>query len=563
MCETSFVWIAQVVRAILRTMRAVRPDGAAASESADTVRPAQVPWTFTVAQALDLPIFRDANAQLAAGASQANNVIRWVHSAEITDIARFLSGGEFLLTAGTGVGETEDEQRAYVGALRQVDVAGVGIELSGRAFTRLPSAVIDEADRIGLPIVTFGSEVPFVRVAAQIHERLTDLRVQELLEAEVTNAAFTDLLLAGADSPSMVSELARRVSCPSVLEDGAHQMRAYYGRTSLSDTTIVGWNQHSRLNHDQYIGCTRKPIVVKGDVWGSLHVLYGEIPLSSSDLYTIDRAAAAIAITLLSEEARGARRSQRVGALVNRLMLGDITGERFVDHAISLGRDFRHRSFMALVAGRAERDTAFGEPELSAFLTGANFSAVVTDLGEECLAIVAIPHRRGEKWILDAIATIPAHVGVSRVTTAPRLRLAIQQAINAYESIASAPGSHPPVRFDDLGVSRLLLALAQGPELASYVEDELGRIMEHDANSANVLLPTLRAYLACDGRKAQAAQQLFVQRRTLYYRLERIESLLEMSLQEAPVRQRLQLAVNGLDLLNQRSSSMRFPSVAP
>jgi purine catabolism regulator len=105
-------------------------------------------------------------------------------------------------------------------------------------------------------------------------------------------------------------------------------------------------------------------------------------------------------------------------------------------------------------------------------------------------------------------------------------------------------------RFDDLGVLRLLASLAGGPELARYIEDELGPVLKHDAKATNPLLPTLRTYLACDGNKSQAAAELFVQRRTLYYRLERITSLLGRSLDDPDTRQALVFAVRGHDLLH-------------
>ena len=74
-------------------------------------------------------------------------------------------------------------------------------------------------------------------------------------------------------------------------------------------------------------------------------------------------------------------------------------------------------------------------------------------------------------------------------------------------------------------------------------------LLKHDATASNPLLPTLRTYLACDGNKSQAAQQLYVQRRTLYYRLERIENLLGRPLDDPDNRQALIFAVRGHDLL--------------
>jgi purine catabolism regulator len=152
-------------------------------------------------------------------------------------------------------------------------------------------------------------------------------------------------------------------------------------------------------------------------------------------------------------------------------------------------------------------------------------------------------------------------MGISRVVPAPHLLTAVQQARDAFASTGRVGGADRLARFDDLGVLRLLIVLAQGPELANYVEDELGKLLAHDAASTNPMLPTLRAILDSDGRKTDAAKSLHVQRRTLYYRMERIESLLDCSLAEPETRQRLLLAIRGLDLLGKRSqrSSLLAP----
>ena len=102
---------------------------------------------------------------------------------------------------------------------------------------------------------------------------------------------------------------------------------------------------------------------------------------------------------------------------------------------------------------------------------------------------------------------------------------AVEQARSA-ASVAAARPEKAVHRFDDLGVLRLLASLAGGPELARYIEDELGALLKHDARPPTRCCRRLRTYLSCDGNKSQAAQQLYVQRRTLYYRLERIERLL-------------------------------------
>ena len=98
----------------------------------------------------------------------------------------------------------------------------------------------------------------------------------------------------------MIEELANRLCLPVVLENFAHQIHAYGGCTEWSDEVVEMWDQHTRLDHShpESVRCTRQPIAMRGEVWGALHVLHIGSPTETS-VYATERAAAAVAITLL------------------------------------------------------------------------------------------------------------------------------------------------------------------------------------------------------------------------------------------------------------------------
>jgi purine catabolism regulator len=168
------------------------------------------------------------------------------------------------------------------------------------------------------------------------------------------------------------------------------------------------------------------------------------------------------------------------------------------------------------------------------------------------LAIMGLPRANSEKQLVERLQALGMRAGISRPVSADQLPAALEQGRSA-ASVAAARPDNAVHRFDDLGVLRLLASLAGGPELSRYIEDELGPLLKHDADTTTPLLPTLRTYLTCDGNKSQAAQLLFVQRRTLYYRLERISNLLGRSLDDPDTRQALIFAVRGHDLLQRQS----------
>ena len=90
--------------------------------------------------ALRLEVFSRVGVTIYAGQENLDRTVRWVHPTEIADIAQFLRGGEMLLTAGLGIGDSEERQRQYIRDIDDAHAAVLIVELSGRAFDTMPPA---------------------------------------------------------------------------------------------------------------------------------------------------------------------------------------------------------------------------------------------------------------------------------------------------------------------------------------------------------------------------------------------------------------------------------------
>ncbi|GDY59883.1 hypothetical protein SVIO_105060 [Streptomyces violaceusniger] len=308
------------------------------------------------------------------------------------------------------------------------------------------------------------------------------------------------------------------------------------------------------------MACTRRAIVIRGERWGWLHVIHSSDALLRTDQHAIDRTADVIAISVLSAREVGAQAAQRENALVNRLLLGDISGDSFITRALRLGKDLRGRPLLAVCAVKEATTGRLDQERLVDACRAAALPAVVADIGDHVMAIVGLARSQDEQQLAERLSSEELRSGVSRTCPSAELSTAIRQARSA-ASVAASRAGREVVRFDDMGLLRLLVSLSEGPELANYVDDELGTLLRHDADSSHPLLPTLRAFLENEGNKSKTAEQLFIQRRTLYYRLERLNTLLRRSLDESEVRQGLAFALRGLDLLRRGRDSAVQPRV--
>lgn len=104
--------------------------------------------------------------------------------------------------------------------------------------------------------------------------------------------------------------------------------------------------------------------------------------------------------------------------------------------------------------------------------------------------------------------------------------------------------------FNDLGIYRYLYKIARMDDLRDMYQDQVGRISSYDRRKGTDLLDTLEIYLECAGNLTRTSDRLFVHRNTLIQRLERLQSLCEIDLQERSNWLTLQVAIKVYKLRN-------------
>jgi purine catabolism regulator len=536
---------------------------------------------LTVADVLALDLIRESRARLVAGAVNADREVRWVHAGEVPDIATFLRGGELLLTAGTGIGTTATQMRRYIDALALVGASALVLEL-GRAFTEPPEPLCRRADELGFPVAVLELEVSFAEVMRTVHHMIIGRHYQLIESADTIAREFNALLLGGGHVSEVVHKLAELVANPVVVEDASRQVVAYAGTRGF-DETVADWPAHSRPGHEipenEIAGphqsnseppCCFTEVTVRGAAWGRLHVLAVESPINPIDRLALEHASAAIGIALLTDHdnvQRAERARFELFADIARRAPADQS--EFLRRARALGADLTDRSLAVIAFDRESSDTTAEHiaPAIQQAAQEAQIAFLAAGHGDRGYLLVGLARRRNNERVLREFSLDVASgfnqddvtVGVSSLTTVASLPRAFYEADEClrYARLAGVGGVH---HFGQLGLHLLLLALADGPELAAFIETELGPVLEFDARGSQQLLPTLRALIESDGNKVRAARALHIERRSVYYRLEKLERVLGRSLRPAETRLGLAVALHALDLAEDRARSARSTS---
>lgn len=105
------------------------------------------------------------------------------------------------------------------------------------------------------------------------------------------------------------------------------------------------------------------------------------------------------------------------------------------------------------------------------------------------------------------------------------------------------------IRFDDLGVYRLLVGIEDLGEVDRFVERWLGKLLEYDARRGSELVRTLAHHLERGGNYELTAKSLIVHRSTLKYRLQRIRQIADLDLNDPETWFNLHLATRAWSTL--------------
>jgi DNA-binding PucR family transcriptional regulator len=163
---------------------------------------------------------------------------------------------------------------------------------------------------------------------------------------------------------------------------------------------------------------------------------------------------------------------------------------------------------------------------------------------------------RLKNWLRELIHQIhqeqPLHVAAGIGNPCQQLADYRRSAAEAREALQMGRSLNGDgvTHFNDLGIYRYLYKIARMDDLRDSYQDQIARIAHYDRRKGTDLLSTLETYLECAGNLTKTSSLLFIHRNTLIQRLERLQSLCEIDLQDRSNWLSLQVAIKVYKLRN-------------
>jgi purine catabolism regulator len=303
-------------------------------------------------------------------------------------------------------------------------------------------------------------------------------------------------------------------------------------------------------------------IVIDGRLGGFLSILgAGDAAagrLDELDRLAAERGALVCAVELAKQRAVHAAEKRVRGDFLDMLLTANATEERAVARRAAEYGYALERYHAVLLWDAGEEGTPASDQVARAFRarllhSGIQFLlcphedalAVLCSAGDAALLEQVETHaQQTHSQLAEAEPPLAAAAGIGRPGAGlAGLRRSFAQAREALGLVKSLFGGDRVLSFGELTLYHLLGRLQSCQELGDFYDQTLAALIDYDRGHDTQLVDTLEAFFAQHGNASQTAEQLYLHRNSLLYRLERIAEITGLDLDDADDRFSLQLAL--------------------
>ncbi len=492
-----------------------------------------------------------------------------------------LSGGELVLLTPNALASL-DQRLTLDAAIRQL--AGFGV--AAIAFAgKVTAPASQAADEVGVPLLQLPADADLALLEREASHVITERKRDAQRLTNDAGRRLMEQAIAGESLPDLAASLSEMANLDVVIEARDGRLLAMTsptgqvpttsrimpllerGRASLMTwlrsgpaaspaeppTTLLDWDDRRRR--------VVSPIIGRDGLLGVLSILLPGNMASPTVLSLASRGAAASAVVMARERAAAFARQELELNVLDEVLDGALRSEISLLHqARLLGHDL-DGPHLALVA-RFDRPSA-AQNRNDRIETVAVFEETLDRREAPVLwryrnnnAEIVLPVEDGadsnavtSELLVELERRSKAHggslisAGIGGVYSGPAgIRKSHQEARQALAIGRRLHGQGRAIHFGDLGIYRLLFAARELPELRSFHDDALGVLIAYDQEHNAELVKTLNAFFAGKCGPKDAAGILGVHRNTVLYRLQRIQDLTGLDLDDPEVRLRLHLA---------------------
>lgn len=540
-----------------------------------TGNPADEP-IFTVDEMLAIPIMERAN--LVAGHAARHRAITRVNVMEEAEVAPWIRSGEFLLANGTLFRRTPERLRQIVAELAKRGVSALGIKTK-KGEEEVPQEALEEANRLGLALLALPPDIAFSDLVNACRERLLAQETFQLSDLQNRMQSMTRLLLEGGGLYSFLDALEEMLGNPVAIlqqQDKSWLSASLRDADSMETWPILHALVTTQTDHDACYGFSTlhnscrayaSPIPSRTMKHARLVLLERDKDIAPIDALSIDRLSALVGLEMANVDAV----REVEGKYLDQFLQDWLAGKIVSDADWKLRADVcgctipeGSRICAVLVGWREQEPTLDKLKEITRRLRAERLRSVEGLLAAPFGNDLALVLMLGKAAIGEDQAVHGLEQLLGRLLPELRsmlgnreLKLYAGKVVDRYDGlhgswsqasrarqvagVCGLPGE--VVAYDRLGVYSLLYLIPLGEEREQFLTRFAAPLQQADRKGGGRLVETLEMFFRCNGNIKLTSEKLFAHYNTIVYRLEKIQAILGVSLDDPEDRLQLHLAL--------------------
>ncbi len=549
---------------------------------------------ISVEDILGLEVMGDS--KLIAGFKGIRNTISRVNIMADPDIIDWVQEGEFLLTTAYFFEkENVEAQKKLIEECSEKHLAGIGIKVSPY-LDSLSNDVIHLADELSFPLIDIHQSIPLSDIMMSIFKEIFNKQASLLERIEKVHEQFMAVMLEGNGIEEVAQVIHDNVKNPVVLNlNFSNQMYEKLGnvdielRNKLLKDVKEFYNLNDRrsklkrLDEDKviingkFINRMIMPIVLKDDVYGHIFTWSTSTPLGGFDLSIIESAATTIALAVLQELTVKEVEIRYRSEFFEDLISADFKRKKKAlerAHFFNLNpNDYYVIEVMSFKFKlEYENDDEFLFEYMQDYvnsivtiiedimdylnvkgIVATKLNGVQVLMGFEDKNVINDRLKDFNDRVLnvleDKFNNMNIKIGMGRVYKGlNNVNRSFSDAVKAIR-IGKAIIDEKIVAFDELGIFKILCQDFLMEELEDFYNTTLKPLVDYDNKKSTELVKTLEAYFEYNGNLTRMSEKLYTHYNTILYRINRINEITGMDLDNPNDRLNLEIALKISELL--------------
>ncbi len=549
---------------------------------------------ITIEDALNMEYMK--NCKLIAGFKGIRNTISKVNVMADPDILSWVDEGELLLTTAYSFKKDNiEEQKKLIRECAKKKLAGIGIKIYPY-LESLSEEVISLADDLSFPIIDLYYATPLSDIMTPLFNEIFNRQAYLLKKIEKIYEQFMDAMLKGANTNQIVKLISDSVKNPiyvrfefpeeiithfDYIDDSVKELLLEnadkYFSTNIDMLKEKKLEESNELIGGKYIKRMVFPIVAKDSIYGHIVAWSINTPLGGYDLSVLEIASTTMALEILKalsvKEVENRYKSEFLEDLIS-------LEERRVEKAIERAPFFninKKDRFVSITLKIKNKEDSLNKVDMTSGQTQQYITKVhdlierniIKQLGLNSIVVskteriqILLSLKKDARIgplleeiskefeeIIEKFKDLDFRIGIGRPYEG--LENFSNSYLDSVKAISTGKILSEKIitNYENLGIFKILCQDHIEDELVKFYNTTLKPLVDYDEKKSTELVKTLEAFFENNGNLKKMSDSLFTHYNTVLYRIQRINEITKMDLENPNDRLNLEIALKIKQLL--------------